>query len=204
MKRSFNIIEEFFNIKEKCIFCDSDLKLVLTNFIGLNENDLPLINSVLEDGYFNFTIDYFSKMISVFAKFSLDPKTNLMKFDLGGESALNTNYIKTTFENFKPHLELYCAKKSCAKKYNYSIFSDVLKCEMTKEKNEFIIKPFLLYSESFNLDNYWIQNDWANNKLHIFSKENIDTEPLSYELLDFGMYEKEILINKIRTFVTFS
>jgi hypothetical protein len=197
-------IIDFLKCRESCFFCGSRLKCRLSNFIGIGDNTLPIINAPLKDSKFLFDISYTSPTFTIKAEGAIDSRTNAMifimkSFDTGTPN-LDETFVKQVFIDMKPHIQLYCPKKKCP--YQYTVASNFFHAGTIK--HGWLILPFKMYYESFVLGNLWIQNDYANNCTNIHSRSKEQADPLIVPLQDFELMGKDKLVNRIRTLVTFS
>jgi hypothetical protein len=200
MKINFENIEEFINLKDRCIFCYLPLKPILTNFIG-HENGIPVITSKLNDKNFVFRIKYDSPSKNINVIGNIDIKSNDVTFCVVPDHPFSAftmlHQIIETFEDLSPHVELRCVNKKC--KNNYYISSSVFKVIEDRK-----IRSFLLYMECFNVDRLWVQNDWISRNTYIYSENNVDAEPLKVPFINFQSMDACKLLTRIKTIVTFS
>lgn len=198
MQETFQSIAEFIKIREHCVFCSSKLKPVLTNFIlGVS---IPIINAKVLNNKFSFNLLCTKESFSISVNVTIDIHTNILQFSI--LDIEEYELAKTVFADYKPHVKLYCPSKKCKMKYNIS--SDVFRYDYTSEPSQLKVRPFMLYMESFVLDRLWIQNDWINNYMNIYSQVHFNAAPIRADLLDLEEMGKEKIINRVRTLVTFS
>jgi hypothetical protein len=200
MKRYFENIEDFINAKDRCIFCQSPLKPVLTNFTG-HEKGIPIISSALRNNNFVFRIKHDSPSMNIHAVGTINIRSNDIDFCLVPNHPFGTfamlHQTVEAFEGLSPHVELRCSNKKCKK--NYYISSSIFKVISERK-----IRSFLLYMECFNMDNLWVQNDWISNHTYIYSENNVDAEPLKIPFINFESMDSCKLMSRIKTIVTFS
>lgn len=211
MNTIYNNINDFITNTKKCIFCKKSLKVTLTNFIGFKSNGFPIIKSKIGKKYLKFILFNGSQANQYTnTEVKLDINSNILKFDLSNYDIKTNNlkeeaeFLKSFFEKISPHLEAYCSNKLCKYKYQYYICSDNMVCDHTDKYDEFCIKPFGLYMESFFIRNFWIQNDLKFKKLNIFIKDNVELDPVSYDNVDFSSLDEEKIYKKIMTLISFS
>lgn len=215
MKKNFINIEEFFGVKEQCVFCQSKLKIIFINF-SRAADDIPIIKAKVKDGKFCFNMKHVTNSFELDAEIELDIKTNVLKFFIPNMKEADFTKVldywvaQQVFENLGPHVELYCSNRKCKMKYH--ICTDTFKLTRqglpeelaTENSNAFKIKYVRLYMESFVLSQLWVQNDWLYNSTNIFPKNNPNAEPIKTGLLDLESMSTDKIINRIKTLVTFS
>lgn len=208
-------IKSFIKIRENCIFCQTPMSAILTNFIGIRNNGLPLLRVPINNDKIIFNIDKVTRSNTVKAKGEIDITSNEMIIDPFSRNKISEKdpqyhlfkyteeYLaQYTFEEQAPHITIYCPSKKC--KFQYNLDSDVIKCARDPKKENWYIKPFLLFQETFILNNLWIQNDWIHSQTNIFSISISNSEPIKNPLLDFKSIDKDKLINRIKMLVIFS
>lgn len=206
MKTKFENIKDFLSIKERCPFCNGKLKSIFINF-SRQPNNIPRIKSEIDGDELSFVFTDVTAHHKIHVSIQIDMATNMMKISpLSDDNVFDTNYfwlIESTFENLGPHMELYCPKKKCMK---YCLVSNTFKADC-KEKPPgllYKIKPVYLFYESFSTPNLWIQNEWSHARTNIYSKSNLDIEPLRTKLLDIEALGAEKVLTRVKTLVTFS
>lgn len=207
MKCFFDNIDEFFTVKEQCAFCKSKLKTQFRNF-SMMHDDIPVVVAEEKDGKFCFSMSYISHSITVDADVEIITKDNFINLYVPSKEKLDPKVkdywvVKQVFENFGPHIELYCANKKCKRKY--CIASDVFKCDVSvPESNQSKLSNPRLYMESFVVDKHWVQNDFIFKSTNIYSKDDPDLPPIRAKLLDLETMDEEKILTRVRTLVTFS
>lgn len=203
----FQNIKEFIGVKDSCVFCHTKLKVVLTNFIK-EPNGIPVLKAKIVDEHINFNIKHTTETYQIDADADIDIATNALEFKLISpvnleQYALDYMVAKTAFENLKPHVELYCPNKKCKMKYHLcsNIFTMI---GAGRHLGSFTIKPLSLYMESFVVDKLWVQNDWTNSSTNIYSIANSNADPIRTSIIDLESMNKEKIITRIKTLVTFS
>lgn len=206
MTDKFESILEFTRLKKVCGFCKTPLRAHLTNFVGLVGTGIPIINSPLVGNRFEFKIEHTTPSFKINADVFIDADKNVVLFDnfTNGElPAIDEYVVRQTFEDYRPHIELYCPSKSCGLNYHISSYWFKL-VKVHKVMGAWSIQPFGLYLEGVRIRNYVVHN-YANDKnTHIYSRNNEDAQPLEVPLVDFSTMSKEKLITRIQTIVTFS
>lgn len=196
MRLSFDRVEEFFNIRDKCLFCGSRLKVGLANY-SQSVNHIPI------NGQFGFHLRHTMEKFDFDADVSLDIKTNNLFFTFKEEPDPYSPWqkiAKRVFEELGPHLELSCRSKQC--KMGYSLNSEIFVCDY---HGDFLrIKPFNLLSETFMTGKHWVMNDWISRKAIIFSQVNVEADPIKTTLLDSDVMSGDKILNRVQTLVTFS
>lgn len=205
MPQLFPNIVDFIKVREKCFFCGAKLRCRLSNFIGIRESGMPLLNSPLEEGRFIFDIAYTSPSCAVEALGTIDIQNNKLVFDIKGAGewetpAMDNMVAKEAFIDLRPHIQLYCPKRKCP--FQYTVASNIFRAGQIK--GGWLILPFKLYYESFVSGKLWVQNDYVSSHTNIFSIMNEEADPIVVPLLDFEMMGKEKLLTRIKTLVVFS
>lgn len=137
------------------------------------------------------------------ASITIDIKTNTLVFGKSGVSdtpAIDAAMVRAAFSEMRPHIQLYCSNRKCI--YQYTVASDIIR--YSQKNPGWGIDPLDLYYESFVTGNLWVQNNYINQKVCIFSRVNVDAEPITSKLLDFQDMGKNRVLNRVRTLVVFS
>lgn len=217
--KKFDCIKDFTTIKEKCIFCDTPLIFVLTNWFGVNKPGLPLINSSLKNDCFNFKFKYNSPSANINTEGSLNVITNIVTFRDPSKFPLTVSnpvdVMANVLGSLHPHVELQCNNRKC--KMNYYVSSDAFAFHihrMNPENDEsfnpdtdtVFVKPFPLLMECFTIKNLWIQTNYIDKTTMIAILDEGATPDKSVIVpqLNFDNLSKEKIINKVKTMVTFS
>lgn len=200
MPKKFDSISDFTKIREQCLFCDRTLRVVFTNFIGIKKNGIPIINSSLKDDYFKFYLKHTTENYSVEGSITVDTKTNILT--LADESDFDSHVlVRQALEDLMPCVSLYCPNKQC--KYKYAISSDVLKFDLYGISSYKIV-PNNIYVEVFQTDKLLVLNDWKSNVTEIYSRFNEQAAPIRVPFIDFATMDKDKLLTRIQTYVTYS
>lgn len=205
MHKHYSNILEFTKVKERCLFCQSSLRTVLTNFIGPRKSGIPIINAPVKDDKFIFDIKHTTETYSIEARGTIDITTNVLTFDNSRSTETpNADQLLAwqAFQDLKPHVELYCPNRECKVKYN--LCSDVL---VTRQKAYAIgwkMAPLKLYLECFKTNKLNVQNDCFQNMTFIYSITNEDADPISVPMLDFEKMGKDKLLTRVQTLVVWS
>ena len=206
MSDKFESILEFTKLRKECVFCKTPMRIQLTNFVGTNGTGIPIIKAFLEKGRFEFKIEHTTASFKINADVFIDASKNVVLFDnfTNGElPAIDEHLVKQTFEDYRPHVELYCPSKSCGLNYHVSGFWFKL-VKLHRVKGAWTIQPFGLYLEGVRVRNYVVHNYASEKTTHIYSRNNEDAHPLEVPLVDFSTMSKEKLTTRIQTLVTFS
>lgn len=206
MTIAFSNIEDFININKKCLFCDSNLEVILTNLIGYKNNGASIISSYLDGDHFKFKLPNNNSSAAI-TNGKINIKTNLLTFDIPCNITNLENellFLKNYFSKLYPHLEIYCPNKKCSCKYSYYLCSDTFKFDTKIYNNSFVINKISLFMESFRYNNFWIQNNFFNKKTNIFMKNNPDANPVEVDFIDFTNIHKNKFLNKIKSIILFS
>lgn len=198
---NFNNIKDFISIKKTCPFCSSKLKPILTNFISTV--GMPMLKAKLENDSFKFNLKYFSKDLNIKANLNLNIIDNELSIIIDNDAniAIDWMIVKIIFENMSPHIQLICNSRKC--KMSYYLSSSFIKSKIIDGyMNYFIINPIHLNMEVFVHNNLWIQNDWKNNSLNIYSVDN-KSNPIQSRIIDLES-NKDKILNKIMMLVNFS
>lgn len=206
---TFNKPIDFLSFKDHCVFCGSKLKPLLKSFIKRQQQ--PMIKSKLVDDNFCFNIKNTNSTYSFDADISLDINTNIINFELNSpcnlENPLQDHLaVKNYFDILYLHLELYCPSRKCNMQYYLctNLLSSQSQLEVVGKKSSVKLKPNILFMEAFIVNKSWVQNLWENHELNIYSTDNIDSAPIKAPFMDLSVMNKERVINRIRTIVTFS
>jgi len=202
----FESIAEFTKLRQECVFCKTPLRVHLTNFVGLTDTGLPVFNAPLKDGRFEFKIEHTTPSFKINAGVFIDIGNNILIFDnfTNGElPSIDEHVVKQTFEDYRPHIELYCPSKKCGLSYHLMGQSIRLK-KVHPVTGMWTIQPFSLSVEGARVKNYVVHNNWHSNKTFIYSRNNEEAKPIQAPLVDFTTMDKQKLITRIQTIVTFS
>ena len=119
----FPNIVDFLKVRETCFFCGAQLWCRLSNLSGIGEGGLPLINAPLKDDHFTFRIDQTTPNYNIRAEGTIDIRDNQMVLKVEpsyyeqSTPAIDEQLTKQTFIDLRPHVQLYCPKKSCPQQY---------------------------------------------------------------------------------------
>jgi len=202
----FESIVEFTQLRQECVFCKTPLRAHLTNFVGFNETGIAIIDAPLREGKFEFKIEHTTPSFKINANVFIDAKQNTLIFDnfTNGElPAIDEHVVKQTFEDYRPHVELYCPSRKCG--LSYHLWGQSIRLKKTHHvAGIWAIQPFGLILEGARVKNYVVHNDWHNKKTFIYSRNNEEAKPIQTPLIDFTTMDKQKLITRIQTIVTFS
>lgn len=202
----FESIAEFTKLRQECVFCKTPMRVHLTNFVGITDTGLAIINSHLKEGRFEFKIEHTTPSFKINAGVFIDVSNNTLIFDnfTNGElPSIDEHVVKQTFEDYRPHVELYCPSKKCG--LNYHLAGQPLRLKKVHPvAGMWTIQPFALYVEGVRVKNYVVHNDWHNKRTSIYSRNNEEARPIQVPLVDFTTMDKQKLITRIQTIVTFS
>lgn len=202
MTQVFNSIEDFTKVRTHCVFCQQPLVPELSNFSGASFKSIPLFTAQVKDNVFDFHLKFSSFEHSIDTVGRLNIITGKLEFDeYSGFGEPHSNYPNIevdVFISLSPYVSLNCENTKC--KMNYYAASDILKIDSENH----VIKPVTFNWEAFNYKKFWVQNDWVNMKTLIHSINNQESEPIKNPLIDFREYDKEKLLTRIKTLVTFS
>lgn len=213
---TFENIRDFVQIKQHCIFCKTPLRSILTNFEGFGKNGIPLLNAPIGHDKIDFNVSKTTATYSIQADGAIDIRTNALVFDVtapynipylapGGDVREAEPTACDVFLDMKPYVQIYCPSKSC--NMDYAISSGVFTLQRVHHKSKnfsWMIKEFNLWMETFTSGSLWVQNDWMHNSTNIYSRNNPDADAISVPLIDFESMNKDKLITRIKTLVTFS
>jgi hypothetical protein len=199
--QDYGSIADFIKCKEKCFFCDNQLQIRLTNFVGV-VNDLPIINAPIRDNTISFPVENTTASFELKARGKIDIRTNALVFLFKEDDTptINDMLAKDTFLSFRPHMQLYCSSRQC--KYEYTVASNIF--QASHIKHGYLILPFKLYYESFVTGSLWVQNDYNQQKTHIFTRNNPDANPITVSLMNFETMGETKLLMRVKTLVVFS
>ena len=206
MLDKFSSIIEFTKFKKECVFCKTPLRAVLTSFLGVRGTGVPVVKSYLQDGKFSFHINHTTSNFAIDADAIIDASANVILFSnfTNGElPAIDEYVVKQTFEDYRPHVELYCPSNKCGLMYHLS--GDWLRLnKIPSVVGAWTINPFKLYLEGAKVKSYIIHNYLEDNMTSIYSTKNEDSRPLEVPMIDFSIMDKTRLTNRVLTLVTFS
>lgn len=196
MQTKFNYIEEFLSIRDRCIFCNTKLDFVFTNYFGV-EPSLPLIKAKWKDNSFSFDFKYTTFSGDTDNFINIDTKHNVIT--LSGQHKL---YAIRQLSELSPHVELQCLNRKC--KMNYYLCSSIFKFR-EEEIDDYRVNPIKLEYESFNISKYWVKNDYFNKTTDIFSTlDDYNHKPIIVPMIDIHSMSGDKIKNKILTLITFS
>lgn len=218
-KAKYANIQDFSTIKEKCIFCETKMRVHLSNFLGLRPSGMPLFNSPIKNGKITFDIDRTTDSGSLQATGVIDILTNDVSITASTDMDLSEiadrarrelyefgeqHFAALAFNQMSPHIELYCPNKKC--KLQYTLSSDIIVCRRDHSERKWTIDPFILFQETFATSTLWVQNDYFYNRTNIYPLENSNfaTEPIKVPLMDFNSMDKDKLLTRVKTLVVFS
>lgn len=202
MLEQLNSIEDFIKIRQKCFFCEAPLKCHLTNYIGIRETGVPILNCPLKNGKFCFDISHTTFSYTISASGILDIETHIIKFVLDSQDDLDLNekVVKQAFIELRPYIQLYCPKRNCPEKYN--VASNTLRA--SKLENGWFIHPPAMNYESFQTGKLLVMNDYGYSNTNIYSSVNDEADPLVVPIMDFGAMGKDKVLMRVKTYATFS
>lgn len=202
----FAKMADFINLKKNCIFCQTPLRVNLSNYLGVKMNGLPVISAPLEDGLFKFHFKHTTPDFSIKADITMQPSTNIVIFDNftnGDLPNVDAYTVKKAFEEHSPLVELYCASRSCKSKYHL-LSEPLTMIKVAKVTKAYQVLPFKLFLEGFRVKSLMVSNIQTDAKTSIHSLKNEDADPLRVDKIDFESMSKEKLFTRIQTLVTFS
>lgn len=214
MKNTFNHIKEFKNVKHKCIFCQSQLEFLVSNFAGPPYYDIKCVNDTFNISA-KISASYSTANVRIELHSILQLLTSQIIFDLRGMIQVFSHkkeeiaeICKRNFENLHLHLALKCESKNC--KHNYVICSSPLKCLNVPmyagmlTHPIFNIAPLTVYMESFVINDSWVQNLWQDETTNIYSVENENNDPIEIPIIDWKDMDLDKIQSKLKTLLTFS
>lgn len=204
MQKSFENILSFTQAKDNCLFCQTPLRASLRNFMGLKKTGMPLLNQPIKYGRFNFLVKNSTPSYNVEANTVIDIVSNKLSLTISKTSTtsiLDQHVAKMALDDLMPHIELACPNKNC--KNHYYLSCSVFKIEKLSS-TFWLINPLKLYIESFETNNFLVQNNWLREETNIYSLRNPDIQPIKISMLDFEELGKEKLLSRIHTLVNFS
>jgi hypothetical protein len=202
MKSAFTTIEDLFNEKRTCPFCGNNLIYKLTNFIGFRSNGDAIIESYEKDGIFYFELKnlVYDNYINNNVFLELNIKNNKLNIK-NNINDINAKYIQSFFEKLAPHIDASCLNNRCKRKYYYNLKTSVFEC--TIKDMGIDINPFRIDFEHFIINKYWVINNFKENYLKIY-KKNQESSPIIHEALDLTKIKKNKIKEKIITIISFS
>ncbi len=190
-------IQEFINIKNKCLFCEGKMVPTLEKLSPASAiNKVLKINNHYKKGYFNFRA--LSNNPPVTAE--IDCITGEVDFKYPGSNDkvidITKAFISASFNNYSAHVQVSCSNKKCDTYYYY------VSTNMKIINN--LVTGIDLSWESFNFEDSWVQNDWTEKKTKIFSTKNSEISPIIIDLIEFDSMPVEKLYKRIKTIIAFS
>lgn len=210
MQKQFDSILDFVGLRDRCLFCDRPLRVSLTNYLNPRENGLlPMLDSDLfENNKFFFRIKHTTENYDIKADGTLDIVNNILSFKeaLGSHTPAIDQYMaQQAFTGMQPYIALSCNNYSCKNRYSLSSYSlSVMESYPNVPAHQWIISPLKLFLESFRVGHLIVQNNWISQTTHIHSFINENTVPLKVPFMDFESMDKEKLLTRVKTLVTFS
>lgn len=197
-------IEDFLSCKTSCFFCDKPLGRRVTHFQS-SFNELPIINAPIKNNIAVFPFRHTTASFDLHAKGRIDTRNNILTFTFKDAVAegleytpnINNSLAMSVFSSMLPYAQLYC---NC--KYRYTATSSVFK--MKQSEPDYIIEPLAFFYESFVLSNWWIQNNYWNNKTNIHARNKESAPPITCPILNWEEMGREKLLTRIKTLVVFS
>lgn len=195
---------DFINFRQKCIFCNKPLQLILAQLI-LNDSN-PISNHLSKNNDYVFSIE--DDLGDVESIVYMDLNKNIVNLKLSESfekevPELDSYDYLMLFMEDPPYLELKCTNTACKKEYG--ITSEVLNfTRIPKVFGTLSFDPIELSFESFKINNYVVMADWQDNVTKIYHVDNADSMPIKTTFIDFSLIKKDTISNKIRTLVTFS
>jgi len=170
------------------------------------ETGIPTIKSYLKDSKFQFNISHTTAEFTANANVVIDVNSNILRFSNytdGLAPTIDEYTVRQIFEDYGPHIELYCPSMKCGLMYYLS--GDWLKISKIPDNpGAWAIAPFHLLLEGAKVRNYIIHNYWNTQTTRIYSVKHEESRPIEIPMIDFSTMDKERLINRVLTLVTFS
>lgn len=182
------------------------MRVDLTNFVGITSGGIPVIKAPLKNTQFEFTLDHTTPDFRIKADVVVSAENNVLLFSnyTSGElPAIDEYLVRQTFEDYRPRIELYCPSKKCG--LSYHVLSEWMRLiKIPSVQGAWSIQPFGLMLEGVRIKNYVVHNDWHDKTTYIYSRNNQDAKPIESPLIDFSTTDKNRLVTRIQTLVTFS
>jgi hypothetical protein len=198
LQKITDTIEQFINIKQKCIFCHKSLRPTLSNFIGVKKDSFPLLNEIVINPI-KFLLKQTTENYNIEANTNIDINLNTISFNIIQESPtvfIDQYIAKTAFLDLSPYIDLACHNKLCKKQYYLA--SNVLKIYESNNRN-WQLQPLKLFIESFKVNNLLVQNDWIREETNIYSLTSNNSIKIPF--LDFT---QDNLIHRVQMYATFN
>jgi hypothetical protein len=212
MQSIYHNIDQLIKYRDKCIFCQTKLKTILTNHI--NFKNVPTLSSKFKADQFEFSLTYNAANMDFQVDLRLDAVNNFLVFD---KPIVSEHYEKglceyfhvfeqviRTFNDLRIHTETYCPSRKCGLKYYFSSINFYIWNATELPDKKCLIPHIQLSDECFNVGNYWVQNTIYDDKTNIYSTKHPDKDPIIQDLIDFSSLDKDKLLNKIKMLITFS
>lgn len=190
MKTSFDSPLLFYQHFTHCPFCNSKLRATITNYLEkLGFKSLTHQIKKLEFS-FHFPTELFP-VIPTEVTFNFNDNTIRFPDNVDPHLAVNS------LLQLSPYIEKYCPNKKC--KTYYSINSTPLAFDTNQYP--FTISPVQVLSQNFHVSNWFISNNWLNQQVIIFSKNN-KSPPLTFNF-NFNNFDQDYIANKIKSLTLF-
>ena len=167
---------------------------------------MPVLNVPVNSSRFQFQVKHTTQSYDIKADVTLDVVSNTIVFTLPNGSDfpyLDQRVARQAFIELKPYFDLHCSNKKCKNKYSLASYY-MFGIDKIPDSSAWTIAPLKLFIESFVTNNHVVQNDWFRETTIIYSKTNEDSEPIKVPFMNFEEMDKDKLLNRISTLVTFS
>lgn len=196
--------------ESKCIFCKSKLKYYIKNFNGIKNSkssECRYFNIKNVNNFFKVPINYFDEYNYLKSFFYINVHENFSKVEILNNFSNNKLFdfliLKMKFVQSNFYLEMSCSKRSCYKKHKYGLLVK-LDSDKNDNTNIFNISSIYLETKSFEVNGYWVINNYIRNNIEIISLNNSSAPVIRSNLINFDHLDSEKIIRKINTIVNFS
>ena len=191
MKTNFDSTLSFYQYFTHCPFCHSKLRGTITNYLEkLGFKSLTHQIKNLEFS-FNLPTELFPVILTE-VTFNITDNTIRFPDNIDPHLAINS------LIQLSPYIEKYCPNKKC--KTYYSVNTTPLSFDTTQYP--FIISPVQVLSQNFHVLNWFISNNWSNQQLIIFFKEN-KSPPITLHNFNLDNFDQQYIVNKINSLILF-
>jgi hypothetical protein len=198
---------DFVKCKEQCLFCKTPLRAILTNFVGLDRDFLPILNIhvPIKPCRFTFQIHHITSSYDIKANGMIDTRNNTLIFTLPKSnpetSSIDRHLAKQVFDDLRPHFDLYCNNNKCS--FRYHLASNILQVSHSANSCAWVIAPIKLYLEGFEIQHSNVINDWIRGETQIHSTIR-EVDPIRMPIIDFEQMPINLLLTRIATIKTWS
>jgi hypothetical protein len=201
-------LQDFVYLQDKCIFCQSPLKIELTNGLQVDSIRLPDICAPLKNNQFTFKLKYDGERLHFDVGVCINLINNKFSFFYYGLDIATHKEVADALMSLSPQIELLCQNKECHS--NYCLRSKSL--EIDGNAN---LKLTCLAMEMFSLSHWQVCNYYPpiygldstlifSIESYLYDRYTNFSNAIKCDRIDFESMPPEKLVNRLRTIVTFS